>query len=165
MKIGRNVHIMPGVFFDEAYASLISIGDNCTITSGVKILAHDASLYRDLNMAKMGRVIIKDNCFIGVNSIILPGIVIGPDAVVGAGTVVAKDVPSDSVAMGNPAKVVMSKREFLKRQNEKQRKLPVIGYEDFFNSKVDINSLTSAYLKGGEKYTNLKWLDEERISK
>ena len=118
MKIGNHVHIMPGVFVDEAYASLISIGDNCKIASGVKILAHDASMYRDLGYAQIGRVDIKENSFIAINAIILPGVTIGPNAIIGAGSVVNRDVPEDSVAAGSPAHVICTKDAFLNKHRD-----------------------------------------------
>ncbi len=95
------------------------IGKNCTLT-GVTLLAHDASptiflpelvnfepaylpgarrSYRD-------PIHIGDNVFIGWGSIVLPGVNIGSNVVVGAGSIVSKDIPDNSVAAGNPAKVL-----------------------------------------------------------
>lgn len=158
MKIGKNCHIMPGVFFDEAYASLISIGDNCTITSGVRILAHDASMYRDLGFAKIGRVEIKDNTFIGNNAIILPGISVGPNAVIGAGAIVNDDVPENSVVAGNPAKVVSTKEDFLKKHKANYKNTSIIEYEVFLKNMPRIADFKKTYLSGGEKVANLNWL-------
>jgi maltose O-acetyltransferase len=169
MKIGNNVHVMPGVFFDEAYAFLISIGDNCTITSGVRILAHDASMYRDLGFAKIGKVEIKDNTFIGNNSVILPGVSIGPGAIIGAGSVVNTDVPENSVAAGNPAKVILKKDDFLRKHKENLENSKTFEYGNFFS---DINKILTpggdfkrAYLIGGEKRPNLAWIKRRRWQK
>lgn len=165
MRIGKNVHIMPGVWFDEAYACLISIGDNCRIASGVKIFAHDASMYYDLDYARIGKVEIKNNTFIGNNSIIFSGISIGPNAIVGAGSVVNRDVPENSVVAGNPARVICSKDDFLKKHKENYKNSKVFEYDKFFKSKdknfFGSTGFKSAYLTGGEKETNLKWLDDE----
>jgi maltose O-acetyltransferase len=113
MKIGKNTCIMPGCYFDNDFCSLISIGDNCTLSNEVLILAHDASMYKFLKVAKVARVAIQDNCFIGARAVILPGVTIGPNAIVGAGSVVTKDIPPSSVAGGNPAKKIKSIDDFL----------------------------------------------------
>ncbi|MBF0217278.1 MAG: acyltransferase [Candidatus Omnitrophica bacterium] len=166
MKIGRGVHIMPGARFDDAYASLISIGDNCTIADGVKILAHDASIYRDLGLARLGRVEIKSNSFIAVNVNILPGVTIGPNSIVGAGSVVTRDIPPDSVAFGNPAKVVAAKKDYLEKHLKRGADSPIFRYEDVFSKAspgpLGTEMFKNAYLAGGEKRTNLEWLDVKR---
>lgn len=53
-----------------------------------------------------GPVHIKENCFIGGGSLILPGVTVGPNAIVGAGAVVFDDVPPYSIAAGNPARII-----------------------------------------------------------
>lgn len=80
----------------------IHIGEYTRITGGVLILAHDAcrSLKTDTYIGK--------KCFIGARSIILPGISIGDEVVVGAGSVVTKNVPSNCIVAGNPAKIIRS---------------------------------------------------------
>jgi acetyltransferase-like isoleucine patch superfamily enzyme len=100
----------------------VRIGSNCVLT-GCTILAHDASANFHLGL-KYGDpsiklpVIIEDNCFIGYGSIILMGVTVGHDSVVGAGAIVTKNVPPRSVVAGNPAKVICSIDEFV----EKRRK-------------------------------------------
>ena len=85
----------------------ISIGKNCTITHGDVILSHD--LGRSLlkkTQESSGHTIIEDYVFIGVNCVILPGVKIGKNSIIGAGSIVTKNIPENSVAAGNPAKVI-----------------------------------------------------------
>jgi carbonic anhydrase/acetyltransferase-like protein (isoleucine patch superfamily) len=70
-----------------------------------------------------GKITIQDNCVIGVSSIILPGVTIGPDSIVGAGSVVTRDVPPKSVAAGNPARVLCTLDEYIAKCS--RRMLPL----------------------------------------
>ena len=96
---------------DETSLQHIFIGDNTQITAGVIILAHDYSysvlgnIYGELPRQQKDTIIGK-NVFIGMNSIILMGSNIGDNVIIGAGSVVTKNIPDDSVAVGNPAKVI-----------------------------------------------------------
>ena len=90
---------------------LIAIGDRVTITAGVQLITHDGStwLIRDQEGSRYQRyapITIGDDVFIGVNSIILPGVTIGSRVVVGAGSVVTRDIPDGVVVAGNPARVI-----------------------------------------------------------
>jgi acetyltransferase-like isoleucine patch superfamily enzyme len=78
----------------------IHIGEGTYVTFNVVILAHDLSrvLHTDTYIGK--------NCFIGAHAIIMPGVRIGDQCIIGSGSVVTKDVPAQSVVVGNPAKVV-----------------------------------------------------------
>lgn len=92
---------------------LVSIGDRVTITSGVNLLTHDGStwLVRDDQGRRYQRyapIRIGSDVFIGVNTIVMPGVSIGSRVVIGAGSVVTKDIPDNSVAVGNPGRVVSS---------------------------------------------------------
>ena len=88
----------------------ISIGKNCLIAANVTIIDSDghglSPVQRNLINPVSQPVIIEDNVWIGINSIILKGVRIGRNSVIGAGSVVTKDIPSNCVAAGNPARVI-----------------------------------------------------------
>lgn len=101
MNIGSNTIVSPKSRLDKSINPKgIHIGNNCWILRNSIVLAHDhcRSLKTD--------TFIGDNCVIGVNSIVLPGIKIGNHVIVGAGAVVTKDVPNHCVVAGNPAKII-----------------------------------------------------------
>lgn len=116
VKIGNNCKIMNEVIIDYSHYWLITIGNDVTLAPRVHILAHDASTKNNLNYTKIGIVEIGDNVFIGAGSIVLPGVRIGKNSVIGAGSIVTKDIPDNSVAVGNPARVVVATDLYLKRQ-------------------------------------------------
>lgn len=101
MNLGKKVRISWKASLDKSINPLgVHIGDFSALAGGVVILAHDASRHLKTN------TIIGKNCFIATNAIILPGIKIGDEVVVGAGAVVMKDVPSNCMVAGNPAKII-----------------------------------------------------------
>lgn len=106
VQIGSNCMISIRAKIDTRRGQVI-IGNGCTITYGCVILSHDASA-RHINPADTGerQVIIEDNVYIGVNSVILGNARIGKNSVIGAGSVVTKDVPPNVIAVGNPATVI-----------------------------------------------------------
>jgi len=105
LKVGKNVIIDRDAIIDNNFCHLISIGDNCVICHGVKILAHDSTIHPFIGGYGMAaKVNIKDNCIISVDSVILPGVTIGPNVLVAAGSVVNKNIPPDSCVVGVPAR-------------------------------------------------------------
>lgn len=120
LRIGKDVRISRRPYFGgEPF--LISIGNHVTISFNVHFINHDGGtwVFRDLpeykGLQRFGRIDILDNVFIGANTTILPGVTIGPNAVVGAGSVVTRDVPPDSVYAGVPAKFICTLDEYVRR--------------------------------------------------
>ena len=106
IDIGEGTWIFSNAHIDRTKGAEIHIGKNCILT-GCSILAHDASLHLAYGIPpRFNPVHIGDNCFIGWKAIILPGVTVGSDCVIGAGSVVTKDIPPGSVAAGNPARVI-----------------------------------------------------------
>lgn len=105
---------------DETSLKFIEIGDLVQITRGVVILGHDyayavlGNVYHDLPRPQK-MTIIGNNVFIGMNAIILNGVEIGDNVIIGAGSVVSKNCPSNGVYAGNPAKYVCSLEEYYNR--------------------------------------------------
>lgn len=115
MDVGENFKRFSGCFIDPSHCCLIKIGNNVTMSVRCILLAHDASTWGLMGYAKIGRIVIEDNVFIGAGSIILPNVVIGEGSIVGAGSVVSRDIPPGSVVAGNPAKIICSTEEFVDR--------------------------------------------------
>lgn len=129
LKLGKNVSIVDDFFFDRAHCYLISIGDNTTIAPSVKLIAHDASTKRYLGFSKFGQINIGKDCFIGHSSIVMPNVTIGDRSIIGSGSVVTKDIPPNSVAAGNPAKVICDIDEYLEKIKAQQAGQKVYGYD------------------------------------
>lgn len=100
MDIGDHTRISRNVRLDRTNPKGIKIGSYTGIGRGASILTHD------FVMREWRPVTIGDNCFIGFNAIILPGVTIGDSVIVAGNALVVKDVPSNCVVMGNPARVV-----------------------------------------------------------
>ncbi|MFG6382134.1 MAG: acyltransferase [Muribaculum sp.] len=104
MKIKGRCFIGSGVQFDGIYPNLIEIGEGCVTTSGTIILSHffntnDRCFYA-------GKVVIGKRVFIGMNTLIVNAVNIGDDAVIGAGSIVNRDIPAGEIWAGNPAKFI-----------------------------------------------------------
>lgn len=114
---------------------LVTLGDNVYISLDAKFICHDGSVlpFRkdipDLDITK--RINVGDNVFIGLGALILPGVSIGSNCVVGAYSVVTKDVPDGYIVAGNPAKIIKKTSEYLE--------------------KAKADSLHIGHLKGKEK--------------
>lgn len=105
-------------FGSEPY--LISIGNNVRFAYRVVMITHDGGIRvihtldpeRYQKVRKFGRIDIRDNCVIGWGTIILPGVTIGPDCVIAAGSVVTRSIPPGVLAAGNPARPLMTVQQY-----------------------------------------------------
>ena len=119
--VGENLKRMHGTIIDDSHPWLIEIGDNVTLAPGVHILAHDASTKTFLNYTKIGRVSIGDNVFIGAGTVVLPGVTIGKNTIIGANSTITHDLPEGVVAVGCPAKVICTTEEYLSKEKNRMK--------------------------------------------
>lgn len=101
IKIGKKTYISINAHLDVRRGK-ISIGNHVDIARGACVLSHTG--YQEVKEGQ--ETVIEDNVRIFVNSVILPGVRVGKNSIIGAGAVVMKDVPPNVVVLGNPARVV-----------------------------------------------------------
>lgn len=100
MDLGVGVIISPHARLDKGVGYRIHIGDDTQILAYSTVLGHD--FCRKLSVDTY----IGDNCIVGINSIILPGLIVGNQVVIGNGAVVTKNIPSHCMVVGNPARII-----------------------------------------------------------
>ena len=111
IKVGENCEFYHGIIWgSEPY--LIEIGNHVRITTGCKFVTHDGGLwvlrkkYNKDTIDRFGKIVIGNNVHIGWDTIIMPGVTIGDNVVIGCGSVVTKNIPSNSVYAGVPARKI-----------------------------------------------------------
>jgi acetyltransferase-like isoleucine patch superfamily enzyme len=141
VRIGQDCHFYGaeiGMFGSDPY--LITIGDNVHITKGVLFITHDGGTLilrkqvPDLELT--APISIGNDVYIGVNSVILPGVTIGNRCIIGAAAVVTRSIPPNSVAVGVPARVVKT--------------------VDTYLQTAQARSLHLGHLRGAEKEVELR---------
>ena len=113
--VGKNTFFGDYVRIDTSYADMIYIGDYTHITSGCRLLCHQRDLTgycvgdnaADLGY-RTGEIHIGKGVMVGMETLIMPGVTIGDGAIIGAGSIVTKDIPAWTIATGRPARVVKS---------------------------------------------------------
>lgn len=124
-KIGNGCEIYASASLgSEPY--LITIGNHVRVNSGVRFVTHDGGVWvlRGLavnndrysskiqNADLFGNISVGDNVHIGINSIIMPGVSIGDNCIIGCGAIVTRSIPSGSIAVGIPARVIETVEEY-----------------------------------------------------
>lgn len=125
VKCGENLNIYGTVLWGSE-PWLISLGNNVFITDGCKFITHDGGTLilrkRVPDLELTFPIVVKDDVYFGVNSIIMPGVTIGSNCIIGAGSVVTKDIPDNSVYAGVPARFIKSTEDYLKKIESKSLK-------------------------------------------
>lgn len=143
VKLGDNVHfygMKPNMFSTEPW--LITIGNNVHITADCCFITHDGGtliLRKEIHDLELtAPITVGNDVYIGIRSIIMPGVTIGNRVIIGAGSIVTKNIPDNSVAVGVPAKVIKSVDDYLEQAKNK--------------------SLHLGHLKGNDKAKELRKL-------
>lgn len=124
--MGEDCCIQTNVTFaDPAH---VRLGNNVSLT-GCTLFGHDGAVAMikkktGLRLDSVGKIDIRDNVFVGHQAVIMPGVTIGPNAIIGAGAVVTRDVPPNTIVGGVPAKVIGSFDDYTERALERTRALP-----------------------------------------
>ncbi len=141
VNMGEKIHIYGNpskMFGSEPW--LITLGSNVHITTDVLFVTHDGGtlLFRDKikDLEITAPIVVSDNVYIGVRSVILPGVTIGENSIVAAGSIVTKDVPPNTIVGGIPAKMIKPTQDYFEQ--------------------IQKNSLHLGHLKGKYKDRALK---------
>ena len=147
LVIGEGCEIYPNIGWgSEPY--LIEIGNNVRITTGCKFVTHDGGIWTLRKIGKLenadifGRIKIGNNVHIGFDTIIMPGVTIGNNCIIGCGAVVTKDIPNNSVAVGVPAKVIKSIDEYYEKARKNcdyTKNLSSIEKKEYLIKKYNLN--------------------------
>jgi maltose O-acetyltransferase len=131
--IGENCHIYGSV--DSGHEFLVSMGNNVTLASGSMLLTHDGSTKKIIGYSRVGRIDIGNDVFIGARSIVLPNVKIGNKVIIGAGCIVTKDIPDNSVVVGNPARVIGTYDAYVEKTKAQFESTPV--WNTYYSKKTD----------------------------
>ena len=147
-EIGSDTRINCKVraFGTEPY--LVHIGKDCLIADDVHFITHDGGIkvlnslgyFDGERMDSIAPIFIGDNVYIGTGAYIMPGVKIGSNSIIGAGAIVTKDIPSNSVAVGVPAKVYEQIDTYYRNVKTKGRLFPTANLDQeqkrqYFDSK------------------------------
>ena len=130
------------MFSAEPY--LVTLGNNVFISIGASFVCHDGSTLpfrRDIpDLELAGPISVGDDVFVGMGALILPNVKIGNRCVIGANSVVTKDVPDGHIVAGNPARVICTTDDFLERAADRSLRIghltghkKVVAYKRIFD--------------------------------
>lgn len=167
LRLGKNVTIMPGVELEAHYCYLLSIGDNTAISTGVRLICHDATTFNFLGFSKIGRIDIGKNCLIGERVVILPNVTIGDNSLIAIGSIVNKNIPPNSRVAGNPARIYGKFDELLEEQKKEFEKRPKFDHFTLLKAKFnksDQEKIRDTLSEGYGYSTTKKPITRYRIS-
>jgi len=151
-QIGEDCVIQTNVEFTDP--KHVRLGNNVRLT-GCTLFGHDGSIQMlkkmtGLSLDSVGKIDILDNVFVGHRAIIMPGVTIGPNAIVAAGSVVTRDVLPNTIVGGVPAKKIGTVDEYLQRCKQRTAALPWFGHPliagDYFGPTSDeLTKIRCAY--------------------
>jgi len=154
-KIGNNYFVKDPkhLLIDYSRPSLVEIGDHVFLHKGLTILTHDYSswvfheLYGDF-IPSSGKVKIGNNVWFGENCTVLKGITIGDNCIIGFGSVVTKSIPPNSVAVGVPAKVICTIKEYYEKRKKQYVEETIdyaISIKERFNREPIVDDFADDY--------------------
>jgi len=136
-KIGKNCSIQIRHLASEPY--LVEIGDNVSIAADVTFITHDGAsvIFREEipPLRYFGKIVIEDNCFIGSGAIIMAGVRIGKNSIVGGNAVVIRNVQPGSIVIGNPAIRVSTVEKYEERCLQEWNRQGLTKFEHLFKGK------------------------------
>ncbi len=145
VEIGRGCRIYTAEWGSEPY--LITLGDKVTVSKGVIFITHDGAPWifenSDGRYYKYAAITIGNNVFIGMNSILMPGINIGNNVIIGSGSVVTKSLNNNAVYAGNPAIKICDIDKY--RNKVMERFCHSASYINILNKKERILAMVSDY--------------------
>ena len=107
MKLGRGGFVGQNGFLEDLHSENFIMEDNATISFGVTVIGHGPK--RNITDPADKRIILRKGAYVGAASVLIPGIEIGENATIGAGSVVSKSIPAGAVAAGAPARILYYK--------------------------------------------------------
>ena len=139
--IGEGCRIFTAISSREP--SLIKIGDRVTISSEVGFCTHDNAIIKAIpgKTDVVGKIVIGNDCFVGMRSLRMDGVTLGDHCIVAAGSVVTKSFPPNSVIGGNPAKTICTINEYAEKYKDYAidfRKIPLEDRADFFSDHAEL---------------------------
>jgi acetyltransferase-like isoleucine patch superfamily enzyme len=131
VKIGKDCLISTKHFSSEGY--MIEIGDYVRLAKNTRLFTHGGlwsqrKKHPELLMEKFGKIKIGNYTYVGDSCFIMPGVTIGNDVIVGAGSVVTKSIPDGFIVAGNPAKIIGKTDDFISRISQN----PSIKSKEFY---------------------------------
>jgi acetyltransferase-like isoleucine patch superfamily enzyme len=141
----RFINLKPSTFGSEPY--LVTLGSHVTVASGVKFITHDGGVwvFRDKypRIDVISPIVVGSNVFIGLNCILMPGVYIGDNSVIGAGSVVTGSLLGNAVYAGVPARKIRNLEEYenlIKIKGKDTKGLSYTRKKEFIRSQLSNNA-------------------------